>query len=116
MEDAATRPWSRAVYQSCSGRRDPSAHVTFAQSPAAHTSGALARSASSTSIAPPFERPRPLSARKTVLGTTPIAETTRSHGVSVGPGEPAAAIERGAASRRTLDTVPSGLRSTATTL
>ena len=46
------RPWSRAVYQSCSGRREPSTQVTFAQSPAAHTSGADVRSASSVSIAP----------------------------------------------------------------
>src|SRR5438128_1839499 len=55
MEAAATRPWSRAVYQSCSGRREPSAQVTLAQSPAAHTSGPPARSLSSTSIAQSFE-------------------------------------------------------------
>src|SRR6266542_3423146 len=82
MERAARRPWSRAVYQSCSGRREPSAQVTLAQSPAAQTSGALVLRASSTSTAPPFERVRAEPARQAVLGTTPLAATTRSAGTS----------------------------------
>src|SRR5439155_1260673 len=110
MEAAATRPWSRAVYQSCSGRREPSAHVTFAQSPAAHTSGA-ARRASSTSIAPPLASRRPLVARKPVLGTTPIAHTSRSQGTSAAPAASAACV-RGASPRRTPASAPSGPRRT----
>src|SRR2546427_621005 len=90
MERAARRPWSRAVYQSCSGRREPSAQVTLAQSPAAQMSGALVFRASSTSMAPPFERVRAEPARKAVLGTTPMAATTRSPGTSSPPTSPTA--------------------------
>src|SRR5207249_11121174 len=107
MEAAATRPWSRAVYQSCSGRREPSAQVTLAQSPAAHTSGPPARNLSSTSIAPPFESARPLPARKAVLGTTPIADTRRSQGTSAAPVE-GAAREIGRASCRERGEISEG--------
>ena len=98
IERPASRPCSRAVYHSCSSRRAPSGVVTFAQSPAAHTSAAVVRSASSVSTPPFAASATALPARKPVRGTTPIAATTRS--AAAAPPTPSSLRRQGPASRR----------------